>query len=148
MAKISKKNNSTMLICCISIIFILIVVAIALIILQNRKNEHFKNVPWAFEQGPEYQPYSTNPLTKQKQIVGSDPHENEITGWQYSDKNTLVDYHFYKENNDLSFYENSDIKNTNGEEINVMKRMDRIAPITNSDIGIIPNAQYEINGIV
>lgn len=116
--------------------------------MKNKSNETFKNVPWAFEQGIEYKPYATNPYTKQKQIVGSDPHKNEITGWQYADKNTLVDYHFYKENNDLSFYENSNIKNTENETINTMKKMDRIAPITNSDIGIMPNAQFEINGVI
>jgi hypothetical protein len=148
MVKSKIKNAPVAMICCICLVVLMIITIIVLIILKNNKNEKFKNVPWAFEQGPEYQPYSTNPCSKKQQIVGANSAKDEIYGWQYGDKNTLVDYHFYKENNDLSFYEESDIKNTSDEAINSMKKMDRIAPITTSDIGIIPNAQYEVNGFV
>lgn len=148
MAKSKIKGASMAMICCICAVVLIIIAIIVLIMLKNNKNENFKNVPWAFEQGSEYQPFSTHSYSKQRQIVGSDPAKDEISGWQYGDKNTLVDYHFYKENNDVSFYEKSDIQNTNSEAINSTKKMDRIAPITTSDIGIIPNSQYEVNGTI
>ncbi len=126
-----------------SIIWIIVLILIILVVVaqHGKKNtkESFESTSWGFV------PESNAPVgnnAQRRYIVGPDPNCDQITGWQYNPQNTQVDYHFFRENRDLNFYGNR--KNNFNLPINVLRATNRIAPITNGEVGILSSPTYQI----
>lgn len=126
-----------------SVIWIIVLILIILVVVAHhgKKNirESFETTSWG------YVPESNAPVindAERRYIVGPDPNCNQITGWQYNPQNTQVGYHFYNENRDLNYYANG--KNNLNVPINVLRSTNRIAPITNGEVGILTTPTYQV----
>lgn len=106
-------DNNNNIIYVIILIVILSTLLIIFIVMNRKKMESF--VSWGYEENS-YYPYLTS-----KNITGS---------MQYNSQNTLMDYNYYQENDDLKAHGKIE-KN-------------RISPLTNGDVGFLTNPTYQI----
>jgi hypothetical protein len=117
----------------IGIVIFLIVILIIYIFINNRittKNlESFKNDYFYLNKKPGY-----------KDITGPSLDNNDITGWQFNPQSTLINYDFYKTNEDLEYLNKRDNLNLC---VNSIKKTQKIAPIGNGDVGILTNPSYQ-----
>ena len=117
------------------IVLLIVLVILACIHFKKNDNESFVDMhTWG--QTPPYcapvsQQYSINPTSRN--IVGPNPGENYVNNWQYNPQNTLVDYHYYRDNNDLKYLsEKGNIPNVS---IADNRATQQLAPIINSELG-------------
>lgn len=113
----------------IFIALLIILVIVACVHLKETNNESFNGThSWGYTP-PDYdnvsQDYLLNPSSRN--IVGPNYKGNTLNHWQYNPDRTLVDYHYYKDNDDLGSVEES----------NENRRTQQLNPITNSDTGKI-----------
>lgn len=119
----------------IFIIILIVLVLISCISFKNDSSESFTGYHnWGYQQ-PGCKTVSQsniyNPTSRN--IVGPDPSKNEINNWQYNPQNTLVDYKYYKDNQDLNYalqYNNEPAMNS-GEN----RSYQQLAPIIDSQLG-------------
>lgn len=110
----------------IIIIIVLVVLLIVFIILKRKKYESFiSNQSWGYD-GNLQAPYNHPNI-----INGPN---SRLSGWQYNPQNTLVDYDYYRDNDDLK-----------GQGI---IEKEKIAPLTTGDIGILTNPTYQVTPAV
>lgn len=124
-----------------AIIWIIVLVLIILLVSaqHGKTTESFETTAWG------HVPESNAPVgnnAERRYVVGPDPNCDQITGWQYNPQNTQVDYDFYRENRDLNYYGNR--RNNLNIPINVLRQTNKIAPITNGEVGILTNPTYQI----
>lgn len=119
----------------IFIIILIVLVLIACISFKKDANESFSNMHHWGSQPPRCktisQNYSHNPTTRN--IVGPDPSQDYINHWQYNPQNTLTDYHYYKDNQDLNY-----ALQYNGENpmpIGDNRQTQQLAPIIDTQLG-------------
>lgn len=130
-------NNNNNLGLVLIIVFVLIILLVVMIFVSKKK-ESFTTTSWGFvPESPA--PFITD--NSNRRIVGPNPGSNSITGWQYKPQNTLMDYDFYQENRDLA-YISKDRKM--GVPINTLRATQKIAPLTNGEVGILTNPTYQI----
>ena len=111
----------------IFIALLIILVIVACVHLKQPNNESFDGThSWGYTP-PDYnivsQDYLLNPSTRN--IVGPNYKENTLNNWQYNPQRTLVNYHYYKDNDDLGNFEDS----------NENRKTQQLDPITNSETG-------------
>ena len=111
----------------IFIALLIILVIVACVHLKQPNNESFDGThSWRYtpqDYNIVSQDYLLNPSTRN--IVGPNYKENTLNNWQYNPQRTLVNYHYYKDNDDLGNFEDS----------NENRKTQQLDPITNSDTG-------------
>ena len=131
-------NNNNNLGLVLIIVLVLIVLLVVMIFVSKKNKESFATTSWGFV------PESPAPFIKDnsnRDIVGPDPGSNSITGWQYNPQSTLVGYDFYQENRDLA----SICKDKKIDvPINTLRTTQKIAPLSNGEVGILTNPTYQI----
>lgn len=130
-------NNNSNLGIALLIVLVLVIILIIMIFV-SKKRESFLPTSWGFvPESPA--PFINDPSNRN--IVGPDPNSNTITGWQYNPQNTLVDYDFYQENRDLASISRDQNLNL---PINTLRSTQKIAPLTNGEVGVLTNPTYQI----
>ena len=131
-------NNNNNLGLVLIIVLVLIVLLVVMIFVSKKNKESFATTSWGFV------PESPAPFisdNSNRDIVGPDPGSNSITGWQYNPQSTLVGYDFYQENRDLA----SICKDKKMDvPINTLRTTQKIAPLSNGEVGILTNPTYQI----
>ena len=117
----------------LGIVIGLIVILIVFIFVNNRVN---KNKMESFNNDYFY----LNKKYANKDITGPLTTDNNITGWQFNPQSTLINYDFYKTNDDLEYLNKRDNLNLC---VNSIKKTQKIAPISNGDVGILTDTSYQ-----
>lgn len=120
------------------LIVLVLVILLIILIFVSKKRESFLPTSWGFV------PESPAPFindSSNRNIVGPNPNSNTITGWQYNPQNTLVDYDFYQENRDLASISRDKKLDV---PINTLRSTQKIAPLTNGEVGVLTNPTYQI----
>lgn len=117
------------------IVILVVLVLLACIHFKKNNNESFVDMhPWGNVppySDPVSQQYNINPTTRN--IVGPNPGKNYINNWQYNPQNTLLDYHYYRDNEDLKYLESKGNISPVGVADN--RSTEQLAPVLNNQIG-------------
>lgn len=120
----------------IFIIILIVLVILACIHFKKQESEYFSGMHSWGESPPYCQPvsqnYQVNPTTTN--IVGPNPGGDYINNWQYNPQNTLVDYKYYEDNEDLRYLSQKGNITPVGVEEN--RKTQQLAPIINTQLGM------------